>query len=129
MQKVASVGAGLSGLSLAYYLKKEHLGLDITIFESARIGGQIHTETVEDCLVDSGPETYLARTPILHALAEELGIADDLIFADQSAKKRFIVKDGRLVKLPGSALSFLFNSSKQIKHSLYIIYIRENYVI
>ena len=41
--KIAIIGSGISGLTSAYLLQKEH---DVTVFESAkRIGG--HTATVE----------------------------------------------------------------------------------
>ena len=41
--KIAIIGAGISGLTAAYYLQQKH---DLTVYESAqRIGG--HTATVD----------------------------------------------------------------------------------
>ncbi|MDH3388615.1 MAG: FAD-dependent oxidoreductase, partial [Gammaproteobacteria bacterium] len=54
--KIAIIGAGISGLTAAYYLRHKH---DITVYESApRVGG--HTATVDvrhrgrDYAIDTG---------------------------------------------------------------------------
>ena len=58
MDKILIVGAGISGLSCAYYLKKN--GLKPTIYESSSTyGGKIKTEIIDDYLVDRGFQVLL----------------------------------------------------------------------
>jgi len=77
-KRVAVIGAGISGLTAAYILKK---AADVTIYESAyRLGGHADTHDVTDgsgksLAVDTGfivhnPHTY----PTLRRLFEELGV-------------------------------------------------------
>ena len=75
--RIAVVGAGVSGLTAAYLLSREH---DVTLFESEpRLGGHAHTHTVEtasgDLRVDSGFIVHNDRTyPMLRRLFAELGV-------------------------------------------------------
>ena len=56
------IGGGISGLSAAYYLNRS--GVDVTLVESSpRLGGVITTETVEDCVIEGGPDSFLAAKP------------------------------------------------------------------
>ena len=75
--KIAIIGAGISGLTAAYYLRNKH---DITVYESAsRIGG--HTATVDiehagrDYAIDTGFIVYNDWTyPQFIELIEALGV-------------------------------------------------------
>ena len=75
--KIAIIGAGISGLTAAYYLRHNH---DITLYESApRIGG--HTATIDvdyagrRHAVDTGFIVYNDWTyPRFIELIEELGV-------------------------------------------------------
>jgi predicted NAD/FAD-binding protein len=75
--RIAVVGAGVSGLTAAYLLSREH---DVTLFESEpRLGGHAHTHTVETASgplrVDSGFIVHNDRTyPLLRRLFAELGV-------------------------------------------------------
>ncbi|ERB64844.1 hypothetical protein N779_13050 [Vibrio coralliilyticus OCN008] len=75
--KIAIIGTGISGLTCAYHLNKQH---DVTLFESNDyIGG--HTATVnvevegESYAVDTGFIVYNDRTyPHFMAMMEEIGV-------------------------------------------------------
>jgi len=75
--KIAIVGAGISGLTCAYYLAQEH---QITVFESeAEIGGHTATKTVkvagETFDVDTGFIVYNDWTyPNFIKLMNEIGV-------------------------------------------------------
>jgi len=72
--KIAVVGSGISGLSAAYKLAKNH---QVTLFEAdARLGGHTHTVDIElegiNQAVDTGFLVYNERTyPALIALFKE----------------------------------------------------------
>jgi len=60
MQKLAIIGAGLSGLSLANLLKDKY---QITIFEKARgVSGRMSTRRSEPYFFDHGAQYFTART-------------------------------------------------------------------
>ena len=71
---VVIIGGGISGLATAYFLYQ--FGIRSTIIEkSDRLGGLIQTDTVEGCVLEAGPDSYLAAKPAVTQLAQEL---DDL---------------------------------------------------
>jgi oxygen-dependent protoporphyrinogen oxidase len=71
MKKVAIIGGGLSGLSLAYYLQKEDF--NITIFEKDRIGGLIQSKNLgQDGFIESAANGFLGHPEILR-IADEIG--------------------------------------------------------
>ena len=76
--KIAIIGAGIAGNTLAYYLNKQH---DITLFEAeSHIGGHTHTHEIEyggkPYAVDTGFIVFNDKTyPNFLALIDELGVA------------------------------------------------------
>lgn len=108
-QKVAILGAGISGLSAAWYLQK-HFKNDcqITIFEASdRVGGWIHTLEQEGALFECGPRSIRTTTVELADLIVELGLRDQICFCSNAAKKRYIAQNGTLQALPSSLLSLV----------------------
>jgi len=109
-QKIAILGAGISGLSFAYYLKKNNPTVDFTIYEeSDKAGGMVYSEEKEGCLFEWGPRGIRpkGKGQCVLELVEDLGLWDDLVFADDSAKKRYLYHDDKLRVLPHSITSFL----------------------
>jgi len=75
--KIAVVGAGISGLSCAFRLQQQ--GHDVRVLEAApEVGGRMGTTHVEGFPIDTGVNLLLANYARLHALCEELGIAEEL---------------------------------------------------
>jgi len=76
-ERIAVVGAGVSGLTAAYLLSRQH---EVTLLESEpRLGGHAHTHTIPthhgDLRVDSGFIVHNDRTyPLLRRLFGELGV-------------------------------------------------------
>lgn len=109
--KICILGAGISGLSLAYFLKKKYGNLiDLTILEkSNRVGGWIQTIQVEDFLFELGPRSCrLAQNGFKTLqLADELGLLNQILFADREASNRYIYLNQKLEKCPTSFYSFL----------------------
>jgi oxygen-dependent protoporphyrinogen oxidase len=75
--RIAVVGAGISGLTCAYRLQQQ--GHGVKVFEAApEVGGRMGTTRVAGFPVDTGVNLLLANYERMHALCEELGIADEL---------------------------------------------------
>ena len=72
--RVFILGAGLSGLTTAYLLKKE--GIQATIVEARkRIGGRIWTQRiVNNVPVEAGATWFGMKHSFLHGLLQELGV-------------------------------------------------------
>lgn len=100
MKKVAILGAGISGLAAAWFLKKR-LGNDveITLYEkSARIGGWISTKQIQGFVFEEGPRGFRpsGRGKVTLELVQELGLKKELISANPESRKRYISLGGKL---------------------------------
>jgi protoporphyrinogen/coproporphyrinogen III oxidase len=104
MKRVAIVGGGTSGLAAAFALEKhKKLGAEIeyVLFESSpRFGGVIRTESVDGCVVEAGPDSFLTEKPWAAELCRELRLGDQLIGSNDAERKTYILVNGRLVPLP-----------------------------
>lgn len=106
MDRVVIVGAGISGLSLAYLLMRERPSLEIIILEAEeRPGGKIWTDRKDGFLCESGVNGFLDNRPKTLELASLLLL--DPLRSNDNARKRFIYSDGRLRLIPESPASFL----------------------
>lgn len=106
MRKVVIVGAGITGLTTAYWLKKS--GFDVTVIEKESVvGGNIQTLSNNGTLFDSGPNSGLETTPLISQLIEELNLKDEFCYANPSANKRYILRDEILHPLPMNLKSFI----------------------
>ena len=97
------VGGGISGLATAYLLRRR-LGPDhpVTVLDSAdRVGGKVNTATVAGLPVDTGPDSFLSRSPALRALIDDLGLAGDVVEPAQSGA--YVWSRGKLRPLPAGA--------------------------
>lgn len=116
--KTAVIGGGISGLTTAYLLHQK--GLDVKVFEKElQPGGTIKSEKINGYLIEYGPNSALETTPLINTLLESLGITDRKIYAANSASKRYILKNGKLIPLPMSPVSFLktklFSASAKLR--------------
>jgi oxygen-dependent protoporphyrinogen oxidase len=106
MAAVAVVGAGIAGLTAAHRLKRQ--GYRVVVYEaSERAGGVIRTERREGYLAELGPNSIVAGSAALAELLTQLGLDSSRVEAQREAKKRYIVRKGRLVALPLSPSQLL----------------------
>ena len=95
--RIIVIGGGISGLACAYKLRE--LGASVLLFEQAeQAGGVIRSIRKEGCLLECGPQSFLA-TETLVALIRSLAIEDQLLHADSKAP-RFVVVNGVLRQIP-----------------------------
>jgi oxygen-dependent protoporphyrinogen oxidase len=105
---IAIIGAGISGLSLAYYLQKFNKPY-VLIETTNRVGGYIKSVKEADYLMDTGPNSILCDAATEQLFAE-LGISNEAIEANDVSKDRYIFKNGRYQALPSGPVSLLTSS-------------------
>jgi oxygen-dependent protoporphyrinogen oxidase len=92
--KASVIGGGISGLTTAFLLKKK--GVDVTLFEaSENVGGNVQTIQRDGYTIEQGPNSLL-KSPRLVDLVRMLGLEDQVIAANPSAQKRYILWRGKL---------------------------------
>jgi len=97
--KALIIGGGISGLSAAYYLSKS--GIRPTLLErKPRVGGVIQTSLQQGCVLEEGPDGFMAAKPWAMNLIRELGLADHVIGSNDHSRITYIVKKGKLVPMP-----------------------------
>ncbi len=102
--RVAIIGAGITGLTAAWELQK--LDVDVEIFErKGEVGGAIKTVQNGEWQVEYGPNTLLLKDRVVAGFLSEVGLSGDRVAANSRASKRFIVKQGKLEPLPSSVKS------------------------
>ncbi len=98
------IGAGLTGLSTAFNLKRQ--GRDVLVLEKAdRIGGQIRTYHEDGFTYESGPNTGVVSFPEVTELFQNLQGSCEMETARESSKRRLIWKGNRFHALPAGPLS------------------------
>jgi oxygen-dependent protoporphyrinogen oxidase len=97
--KALIIGGGISGLSAAYYLSKA--GIHPTLIErKPRLGGVIQTSVQQGCVLEEGPDGFLGAKPWAMNLIRELGLADQVIGSNDHSRITYIVKKGKLIRMP-----------------------------
>ncbi|MBW4681817.1 MAG: protoporphyrinogen oxidase [Microcoleus vaginatus WJT46-NPBG5] len=100
------VGAGISGLSLGHTLQNDKAATasrpwKILVTESqGRVGGRIVSSSGDGFLWEEGPNSF-SPTPALLKLAVDVGLKDELVFADRRLP-RYVYWKGELIPVPMS---------------------------
>ena len=93
-RSVCIIGAGISGLTTAFLLKRK--GVGVTVFEASdMVGGNIQTIEKDGYTIEQGPNSLL-KAPRLVDLVRMLNIEDKVIPAAETAQKRYILAGGKL---------------------------------
>ena len=103
INNVAIIGGGITGLTVSKKLKEK--GIYSEIFEKKdHPGGALKTVKNNNWILEYGPNTLLLKDQIVADFIYDLGLENDMILANESASKRYIVKNGKLEPLPTSLL-------------------------
>src|SRR5262245_28905233 len=106
MPHVTIIGGGITGLATAFYLqqKSQALGkpINYTLLEQeARFGGKIVTTTMDEFVIEGGPDSFITMKPWGMQLCRDLGLTQKLIPTNDDRRHIFVLKKGKLVPFPG----------------------------
>lgn len=94
-ERIAVVGAGISGLTTAFAL--ERAGYEVILIESgAGIGGRIHSECCNGYLLEHGANAMISPAPAADALIDELQLGEARIARGNDVRHRYLVRDGKV---------------------------------
>ena len=112
--KIAIIGGGISGLTLAWYLQKG--GVPYDLFEAdTRAGGNLRSWAAPGgYLLETGPNS-LQLSPELEELLADLGLTDQIEDAAAVSQQRYVLRDGHYQVLPGSPPALLTNGFFSLK--------------
>lgn len=109
-KRVLVVGGGISGLSAAWFLHRR--GVRVGVAEAAEgVGGTIKSDRRDGFLFERGPNTTLQKPgrpeDALGRLIDGAALSPLLSEAAPAGRKRYILRDGRLLALPASPPAFV----------------------
>jgi oxygen-dependent protoporphyrinogen oxidase len=101
IHRCAIIGAGISGLSAAYFLQAQNPDVSITVYDSrTRPGGVIKSETISGCVLEGGPDSFLTIKEGASRLCQAIGLGSELLGSNDHIRKTYIFDHGELKELP-----------------------------
>ena len=97
--EVVVIGAGLTGLTTAFYLQKKQKDF-LVLEQKESYGGVIQTRHENGFTFEEGPNTGVLGNPDVAELFEDLGEACRCEVAGENVKKRYILKNGVWEPMP-----------------------------
>jgi protoporphyrinogen/coproporphyrinogen III oxidase len=99
--RIAIIGGGISGLAAAHQLLELLPQVVLSLFEASnRLGGVLETIERDGYLIERSADNFLTAPPAALDLCRRLGMENELVPTDESRRRAFVVRKGRLVPIP-----------------------------
>jgi protoporphyrinogen/coproporphyrinogen III oxidase len=119
LKSIAIIGAGITGLTAAFYLKRK--GIPVTVYEANdRVGGVIQSIRKNGFLAEFGPNTILETSPKIAQLIRDSGLELRRLYSNPKAEARYIVRDRQPMVMP-SPLGFFTTKLFSAKAKLAVL--------
>src|SRR5688572_10168407 len=110
--RVVIVGGGIAGLAAAWAIRAESArrteSLELTVLEAGpRSGGRIRTTREDSYLIEWAANAVHGTGGAAWRLAESVGLAAERVAARPDAARRYVLRDGRLHRVPLTPAAFL----------------------
>jgi protoporphyrinogen/coproporphyrinogen III oxidase len=100
------IGEGITGLCVAYWLKKR--GVKVALLaKDSEVGGTMKSVQDHGFLYEIGANTGLETTPLIKELVSDLKLESEFVYANPEGKNRYILRNGMLHSMPLGPGSFL----------------------
>ena len=120
MRSAAIIGAGIAGLTTAFYLKRQ--GVAVTVYEGGpRAGGVIQSIRKDGFLAEYGPNTILETSPKIAQLVRDAGLESRRLTPDPKAEARYLVRHRKPIPMPSSPPGFLTTELFSFKAKLAVL--------
>jgi oxygen-dependent protoporphyrinogen oxidase len=120
LKPVAIIGAGITGLTAAFYLKRK--GIPVVVYESSgRVGGVIQSLRKDGYIAEFGPNTLLETSPKIGQLVRDAGLQSRRLDPDPKAEARYVVRYKRPIAMPSSPMGFLTTELFSAKAKLAVL--------
>jgi oxygen-dependent protoporphyrinogen oxidase len=119
--RIVVVGAGISGLTAAFYLRQLRPDADLILLErEARLGGTMRTVDVDGFLFEAGSNGFLSNKPHTLDLVRDSGAEPLLMRSNDAARIRYIFSDA-LHRLPEDPLRFAASRLLSLRGKLRVL--------
>ena len=99
--RIAVIGAGVSGLTAAWYLERLLPSAQVDVFESSRqIGGVIQTTYIDPFLVELGADNFATLVPDALQMVDDMGVRDEFIAPKPDHRIAQVVRGGKVLPIP-----------------------------
>ena len=116
--RIAIVGAGISGLSTAFYLQRARPDWELVIYDAGKEpGGTMRTVDCDGFRFEAGGNGFLTNKPDSMQLVQDAGAEHLLLPSSDLARRRFIFTD-QLHRLPESPPAFIASKLLSLRQKL-----------
>ena len=105
MKRIVVIGGGITGLAAAHRIleccSQASQPAEVRLLEAGpQVGGIIKTDERDGFLIERGPDSFITEKPEALSLVRRLGLEPHLINTNKSHRRSFVVRKGRLLRVP-----------------------------